>query len=270
MHRESASSASPFDLTGQRIWVIGGAGWLGQATVLTLARQGAEVLCVDLPSRSEAFLKEANLSPELKAKVHPADLDATDTSVIPTFVSEQIEKQGVPYGLVNLTYASTAKRLEELTPEEFDAANHGNLTSTFTLTREVAEHMARVGKGSIVLFSSMYGGVSPDPRVYEPPMNTNPIEYGVNKAGIRQMARYLAVHYGNRGIRCNSISPGPFPNPIVQASNPQFIQRLAQKVPLGRVGVPSEIASTVAFLVSTGAGYITGIDLPVDGGWAAW
>ena len=128
-----------------------------------------------------------------------------------SFLKEQIAARGVPQGLVMMTYASTAKRLDELTPEDFDLANHGNLTATFVLSRAVANAMKERGSGSLVLFSSMYGTVPPDPSVYEPPMNPNPIEYGVGKAGVQQMARYFAVHYGKSGLRCNSISPWPFP-----------------------------------------------------------
>ena len=124
--------------------------------------------------------------------------------------------------------------------------------------------------GSIVLFSSMYGTVPPDPGVYEQPMNPNPIEYGVGKAGIQQMARYFAVHYGRSSVRCNSISPGPFPNPNIQRDQPDFIDRLSQKVPLGRIGQAPEIAGAVAFLLSDAASYITGQNLAVDGGWTSW
>lgn len=257
---------NPFTLAGKKIWVVGGAGWLGQSTVKLLSAMGAWVLCADQTGRSAAFLDSAGV----KGSVCAADLDAHDENAIMEFVSYHSEQHGVPHGLVNLTYASTARRFEDLTAQEFDAVNHGNLTCTFLLSRAVADLMSNTGQGSIVLFSSMYGGVSPDPRVYEPPMNCNPVEYGVNKAGIRQLVRYMAVKYGRTGVRVNSISPGPFPNPAIQESQPAFVERLSQKVPLGRVGEPSEIAGVVNFLLSDAARFITGADIPVDGGWTIW
>ncbi|MEO6740628.1 MAG: SDR family oxidoreductase [Chthoniobacteraceae bacterium] len=260
-----ASTTNPFDLAGKRIWIFGGAGYLGQAVVTLTANMGAKVLCVDLGGRAEAFLKTQSHD-----GLTAAALDVCDETASREFVSEQIAQRGVPDGVVVMTYAATAKRLEEITASDFDAANHGNLTGTFLLVREIGTRMAERGSGSIVLFSSMYGALSPDPRVYEAPMNPNPIEYGVSKAGIQQMARYLAVHWGRRGVRVNSISPGPFPNPDVQRTNPAFIARLTEKSPLGRIGQPSEIASAVAFLLSDAGSYVTGHDLAVDGGWKAW
>jgi NAD(P)-dependent dehydrogenase (short-subunit alcohol dehydrogenase family) len=112
--------------------------------------------------------------------------------------------------------------------------------------------------------------VSPDPKVYEPPATPNPIEYGTGKAGVQQMARYLAVHWGHSDVRVNSLSPGPFPNPNIQRDNPAFVQRIAAKTALGRIGQSGEIAGTVAFLLSDAASYVTGHNLAVDGGWTAW
>jgi NAD(P)-dependent dehydrogenase (short-subunit alcohol dehydrogenase family) len=261
-------SATPpaFDLAGRDLWVFGGAGYLGRPVVSLLAAMQARVLCVDLEDKAARLVKEAGL----EGQVTPASLDANDTSAMAAFVNAQFASRGTPHGLVVMTYASTAKRLDDLSVEDFDRVNHGNLTATFALVRALGQRMAERGSGSIVLFSSMYGTVSPDPRVYADPMTPNPIEYGVGKAGIQQMARYFAVHWGPRGVRCNSISPGPFPNPAVQQTHPEFVARLAQKVPLGRVGAAEEIAGTVAFLLGDGASYLTGQNLAVDGGWTSW
>ena len=260
------SSPHPFDLKERPVWVFGGAGYLGAAVIAQLAEMQARVLCVDLAERAAEMVKTAGL----EAQVTAAALNAADTAAVEALVAEQIAAHGVPQGLVVMTYASTAKRFEDLTAEDFDVANHGNLTATFALARAVGQRMAEQGRGSVVLFSSMYGSVSPDPAVYAAPMNPNPIEYGVGKAGIQQMARYLAVHWGRQGVRCNSISPGPFPNPTIQFQQPEFVERLAQKVPLGRVGQAAEIAGAVTFLLSDASIFITGQNLAVDGGWTAW
>ncbi|MGV8090503.1 MAG: SDR family oxidoreductase [Mangrovibacterium sp.] len=255
-----------FTLQDRDIWVIGGAGYLGRAIVHLLYAMGAKVLCVDLEDRAKKFV----LSSKLEPGVTPATLDVRDGSAITRFVTQYTQERGVPDGIVNLTFASTAKNIEELTEADFDAVNHDGLTATFLLTRAIGQQMANRGTGSIILFSSMYGRVSPYPEVYEAPMTKNPIEYGVGKAGIIQMTKYFAVHWGKMNVRCNCISPGPFPNPTVQKDNPSFIERLSTKVPMGRIGKSEEIAGTVVFLLSEASSYITGQNIAVDGGWTSW
>ena len=255
-----------FGLHGKDIWVVGGAGYLGQPTVALLQSAGAKVLCIDLEDRAEQFVTSAGLSVD----VTPAILDAFNTSASKQFVADTIATRGVPHGLVNLSFASTGKKLEDLTEEDFDRVNHGSLTATFSLSREVGIAMAKLQRGSMVLFSSMYGSVSPNPDIYNSPMNKNPVEYGVTKAGIIQMTRYLGVHWGRQNVRCNCISPGPFPSPKIHQGNPGFVERLSERVPLGRVGRQEEIAGTVSFLLSDAASYITGQNIFVDGGWTSW
>jgi NAD(P)-dependent dehydrogenase (short-subunit alcohol dehydrogenase family) len=126
------------------------------------------------------------------------------------------------------------------------------------------------GTGSIVLFSSMYGIVVPDPRIYRAPLAPNPIDYGASKAALLQMARYFAMHYGPAGIRFNCVTPGPFSNPALQKSMPDFMQALSDKTALRRIGQNHEIVGPTLFLLGDGASYVTGHSLVVDGGWTVW
>lgn len=256
---------SLFDLTGRDVWLVGGAGHLGTAVTRALAAHGARVLCADLGDRAAAMVAREGLGD----RVTPATLDASDPDAAAAWVREHLAARGVPAGLVTMTYRSFPKPVTEVTAAEFDAANRVNLTATFTLAREAGEAMAARGAGSVVLFSSMYGTVAPEPAMYPPPINPNPVEYGVGKAGLQQLARYLAVHWAPRGVRCNSIAPGPFPFVSQQEQHPEFMRRLRARVPLGRVGRPEEMAGAVVFLLADASTYVTGHNLAVDGGWTA-
>jgi NAD(P)-dependent dehydrogenase (short-subunit alcohol dehydrogenase family) len=267
MHKEGDTSFEKlFGLAGKVIWVVGGAGYLGSAVVKVLVAAGARVICADLGEKSKFFVKENGLSPQ----VVPVSLDLTKEDQVEDFVSVLTNALGIPSGVVNLSYASTAKTFEELTAADFNQVNQGGLTASFLFGRLACDLMARQAEGSMVMFSSMYGMTAPDPSIYEEPMIPNPIEYGVGKAGIVQMTKYFAMHYGPKGVRCNCVSPGPFPNKTVQGSHPDFVDRLAKKTMLGRVGDANEVAGVVSFLLSPAASYITGHNLVVDGGWTCW
>jgi len=252
-------------LEGKSIWLIGGAGHLGAAIATPLDGLCQKAVCLDLGGRAANMVREKGLT-----RTIPESLDVTAVARLPGELDRLMERHGVPDGVVHLATASSGgRRLEDLPAEEFQRTFDLSLTPTFVLCRALAERMKPRGSGSIVLFSSMYGVVSPDPRIYEPPQIPNPIDYGAAKAAIVQMTRYLAVHYGPSGLRFNCVTPGPFPNPNVQKDG-NFMQALGRKVPLGRIGQNHEIAGPVFFLLADGSSYVTGHSLMVDGGWTAW
>lgn len=257
---------SLFSLQGKRIWVTGGAGYLGSAITTALDAHGAEVLCLDLPGKAAALVDAQGLKHTV-----PLALDVSDIENAPTAVAHLVEEHGLPDGFVHLPTASSKGRLlAELPVEEFRRTFDAALTPTFVLCRELAERMQSRGSGSIVLFASMYGLVAPDPSIYQAPMRPNPIDYGAAKAALIQLTRYLASHYGPAGLRFNCVTPGPFPNPAVQEADPRFINELGKKTSLHRIGKNQEIVGPTLFLLSDSASYVTGHSLVVDGGWTVY
>jgi NAD(P)-dependent dehydrogenase (short-subunit alcohol dehydrogenase family) len=202
------------------------------------------------------------------SRVHGVAMDINDEAQARGAVAQTLERFGRLDILVVATYASVGGSHETIEAPAFDATLHTNVTAAFLLARAAAGAM-RDG-GSIVFYASMYGLVSPVPAVYLPPQHPNPIEYGVGKAAVVQMTRYLAAAYGPRGIRVNAVAPGPFPWPDQQQANPGFVQRLSERTMLGRIGRREETAGAVVFLASDAASYVTGHVLNVDGGWTAW
>ena len=257
-----------FELTDKVAWVIGGAGLLGTEVCQALAEHGARVICSDVRHDQAAGIVTALRSRDLAADALAVDI-GDEAGVIKATADIRAKFDRIDV-LVNMTYFYTKKPWDELTAEEFDAGLRVTLTGAFVATREVGKVMRDQGHGSIIHFSSMYGVVSPDPRMYPATQAVNPIDYGVAKAGILQLVRYQAVQLAPSGVRVNAIVPGPFPIPSTQGQESEFMQRLKAKVPMGRVGNPAEIAGAVVFLASDAASYVTGTQIVVDGGWTAW
>lgn len=256
-----------YSLEGKTIWITGGAGYLGSVITRELDTQCAKIVCFDLPGRAEMFVREHGLT-----RTVPVTLDVNDAAALPAALDAAIDEHGLPDGVAHLAFASSSGyRLENLPAEEFQKTFAGALTASFVLCRALAEKMkARGTGGSIVLFSSMYGLVAPDPRIYHAPLLPNPIDYGASKAALLQLARHLAAHYGPAGVRFNCVTPGPFPNPTVQSKHPDFINDLSRKTALNRVGRNTEIIGPTLFLLSDSASFVTGHSLVVDGGWTSW
>ena len=116
----------------------------------------------------------------------------------------------------------------------------------------------------------MYGVIGSYPSLYEGlPLNSAP-NYHALKGGLVHLTRHLAAYWAKYNIRVNTLSPGPFPKPAMIAKAEGFVDRLTEKVPLGRMGRPDELKGIVVLLASDAGSYITGQNYLVDGGWTAW
>ena len=257
-----------FALQGRRIVVTGAAGWLGAAMTRLLVEAGATVYAVGRDAGKLETLA-ASLAGQ-PGEMRPTAMDIRDTDA----VAALMDRIGVLDGLVNNAGVGRTSSLRLSTGKDFMesyALFVAAIADTIRLAApELKRAVAERGGASVVNISSMYGLVSPDPRVYDTEAGRNPPFYGASKAALLQLTRYAACEYGPDGIRVNAVCPGPFPNADAQAGHPAFVARLAARAPLGRIGAPAECAGVVAFLLSPASSYMTGATLPVDGGWTAW
>jgi gluconate 5-dehydrogenase len=256
-----------FNLNGKVALLTGTAGWLGSAMSRALAEAGAT-----LAVTSREGERAAEFAGTLPGSGHMGlGFDQGNTDSIPGVVEEVLLQLGRIDILVNNAYGGTAPSIESATAEDFDRAYHTGVTAYFLLARQVADHLrSRSAPGSIINIASMYGVVASYPDAYTGlPVNSPPNYHGL-KGGLVHLTRHLAVYWAKDNIRVNAISPGPFPTDKTQRSLPEFIERLDQKVPLGRMGRPEELKGLVVLLASDAGSYITGQNILVDGGWTAW
>lgn len=249
-----------FDMTGKVCIVTGGSGYLGSANVKILKDFGATVINADMIRRDGA-----------EDLYIQCDISSTE-SFKETFKAVY-HKYGRIDVLVNCAVFGKGygieSQIEFMSDETWEAGINGALNSTFRGIREVIPYMKQNG-GSIINYSSMYGVVSPDLRIYgEDNPQKNPPNYGAAKAGVAQLTRYAAGALAKYNIRVNSVTPGPFPAPG-NDRNKEFNEALSSKTMLGRYGKNHEIAGAVLLLASDASTFTTGANYVIDGGWTAW
>lgn len=259
-----------FDLTGRVALITGAAGWLGSPMSRALAEAGATVVCTSREAARAEALAAGLPTPAGQTHLGLAfDPDQSDT--IAPFVRDLAAKTGRIDVLVNNGYGGPAPKIDTASASDFDASYHSGVTAYFLLAREVAHHLRERGApGSIVNIASMYGVVASYPHVYDDLPVHSPPNYHALKGAVVHLTRHLAVYWAEAGVRVNSISPGPFPTEATQTRMPTFIPRLADKVPLGRIGSQEDMKGIIVLLASDASAYITGQNILVDGGWTAW
>ena len=257
-----------FRLDGKSVLVTGSTGYLGRQMAISLSEFGAHV-----------FINSRNLDAcnELKSVIidkggaaSVACFDVTNEEQVLNF-SHSIDRLDV---LINNSYSGIGGTVETANSVDYISSFCSSVVASANLTKILLPHFRKAvgsdGYASVINISSMYGVVSPDPRIYDSPEGTNPPFYGAAKAALIQWTKYAACEFAKDKIRFNSISPGPFPSRVVQNNSPELVDKITSKVPMSRIGEPIDLAGAVIFLSSSASAFVTGINLPIDGGWTAW
>jgi NAD(P)-dependent dehydrogenase (short-subunit alcohol dehydrogenase family) len=234
-----------FDLTGKTAVVIGAGSGIGEAIAAGFARQGAQVVALDL-------------NPDPSRKI--GGLDICDSSAVDRAFNSIDEDQGVDI-VVCMPAVNVRKPILRYSDEELAFVLNVNIQGNFRVLRAAGRVMTARKKGSIILFSSIRS------QVVEPGQSA----YAATKAGIVQLARTAAAEFGPHGVRVNAIAPGVIETPLTAPikANKAWYDAYAAKSVFNRWGRPEEIVGAAVFLASDAASFVTGSVLFVDGGWTA-
>jgi NAD(P)-dependent dehydrogenase (short-subunit alcohol dehydrogenase family) len=234
--------------------VTGGASGLGLATAIKLVESNIRTIII---GRNERNL--AQTAAELGELCSYKVCDLSDLRAIPQLVNDIISEYGKIDVLVNNAGINLKKPFTEVTDEDFERIILINLTAVFVLSREVVKAMLPNKSGCIINISSMaaqYG----IPYV---------IAYTAAKTGIEGMTKAMAVELSPEGIRVNCVAPGFIATAMSAKAldnDPQRKQKVLSRTPMGKLGLPEDVAEAIVYLSSDAAKYVTGVVLPVDGG----
>jgi NAD(P)-dependent dehydrogenase (short-subunit alcohol dehydrogenase family) len=253
-HGESSYQGSG-RLAGKVAVVTGGDSGIGRAVAIAYAREGADVVVSYLDEEDDArttagWVEKAGRQALLVAG------DLADPAHCRDLIARSVEQFGRIDVLVsNAAFQTTHEAIEDITDEEWDRTLAVNLSAFFHLTKAAVPHMAA---GSSIIGTTSVNSDSPPPQL---------LAYDVTKAGIANMVGALAQLLAARGIRANSVAPGPIWTPLIPATMPpEQVESFGQQVPLGRPGQPAEVAPVYVMLASDEASYVSGARVAVTGG----
>ncbi len=242
-------------LTGKKAVITGGDSGIGRAVAIAFAREGADVLISYLNEHEDAqdtakYVEQAGQ----KCVLVPGDL--ADRAHAKTIIPKAVEEFGRVDILVNnAAFQMSHPTIEEVPDEEWDHTVALNLTAMFILCKDAVPHMQ---PGASIINSSSVNSDMPSPDL---------AAYAMTKAGIANFTASLAQMYAEKGIRANSVAPGPVWTPLIPATMPEEkVESFGQQAPLGRAGQPAELAPVYVLLASDEASYVSGARVAVTGG----
>lgn len=258
-------STTAITLTGKVIIQFGGTGLLGRALVKSLASAGATLV---VASRNRAALQSlADSEGAAGRTVLIEETDIGSEASLTALRDRVLAKHGRVDGIVFNAVSRPMRTMDDDLKIWRDSMET-NGTGFFATCRVFGDAMAKQGGGSIVNIASIYGMVGSNLSLYEGTTMTVAPDYFFHKGGMINLTRYLASHYGARKVRVNVVSPGGIYNPETPQAA-EFIARYNKITMLGRMCDAAEVGGAVIFLLSDASTYITGANLPVDGGHTA-
>ncbi|HXW90823.1 MAG TPA: SDR family oxidoreductase [Terriglobales bacterium] len=271
---------NPFDLTGRIAVITGGAGLLGVQHAAAIASAGGVPVLIDIDHR-RAEEKSRELAIEFGVDAVGLAGDITQPCEVKSMLEQVLSRFGRSDILINnaannprmeASPEANFSRLENFPVTQWDADLSVGLTGAFLCSKVFGSHMASSGGGVIVNVASDLAVIAPDQRIYQQAglaahmQPVKPVTYSVVKAALIGLTRYLATYWADKNVRVNAISPGGVAN-----NQPQdFVARLTNLIPLGRMAEVDEYRGAILFLCSDASSYMTGANLVIDGGRTCW
>jgi NAD(P)-dependent dehydrogenase (short-subunit alcohol dehydrogenase family) len=269
-----------FDLSGRVAVITGGAGLLGVQHAEAVAGAGGSPVLVDL-NLAEAERKARLLAERFGVPAAGFRADITRREDVVGLLARILDRFGRVDVLIN--NASNNPKVEGATDQQWSRFENFpvdvwekdltvNLTGAFLCSQVIGAEMARRGRGVIVNVASDLAVIAPDQRIYRQEGLTDdcqpvkPVTYSVTKSGLIGLTRYLATYWADRGVRVNAISPGG----VYNGQPEDFVRRLSQLIPLGRMARVDEYRGAILFLCSDASSYMTGTNLVIEGGRTCW
>jgi NAD(P)-dependent dehydrogenase (short-subunit alcohol dehydrogenase family) len=267
-----------FDLTGKVAVITGAAGLLGPEHGAALAECGATVVLTDVNLEAVQRAKEALQSEYARARFDGLRLDVTDLASVSAARDEVVRKHRGVHILVNNAAIDPkvkpgasgveGSRLENLALDDWNLQVDVGLTGAFLCCQAFGAWMAQHGGGVILNIASDLGVIAPDQRLYrrdgipEDQQPVKPVTYSVIKTGLLGLTRYLATYWADQHVRANALSPGG----VYTGQGEEFVKRLTNLIPMGRMAARDEYRAAVQFLCSDASRYMTGQNVVMDGG----
>jgi 2-dehydro-3-deoxy-D-gluconate 5-dehydrogenase len=249
--------APNFDLTGKVALVTGGNGGIGYGIARGLAKAGARIVIA--ARRPEKNAQAAAALQEIGVQALSVVTDVRVEASVQAMVQTAVGTFGGVDILVNNAGINIRKAPQDYTLAEWQEVLNTNLTGVFLCSRAVYPHMARAGGGKIINIGSMtsiFGS------------NVSPA-YGATKGGVVQFTKSLALFWARNNIQVNALLPGWIHTDLTASASSERYNFIKARIPHGRWGEPDELAGAAVFLASSASDYVTGIALPVDGGYTS-